>query len=364
MKKLLPMVLLIVASLLPLYSAEADVVVDYSEDGGFFTTNTVAKAALEQAVSDINSVLDLSSLGAITNDTLTGTSGASAPFTTLNFDFDYSYTNPSTGANETIADTTLGAGVIRIFAGARILNNTTLGPNGNNVLGQGGPGGSGLSGGGTTGMGTFADAVANAAANHQHARGTGPTMFSLSGDIGGAAFSFDMGPTVGNLWFDSDTDNDNVADTTSVLNANWHFDHTTPVAAGKSDFYSVALHETLHALGLGGSATWGDLVSGTDWLGADANSIAGSGIGLIDSGGAHIASNTLSLTLDGGVLQEAVMTPSLLIGSRKYLTELDVAFLRDINYLTVTAIPEPSSFLAILVLSAGTLVTRRSRSMR
>jgi hypothetical protein len=47
----------------------------------------------------------------------------------------------------------------------------------------------------------------------------------------------------------------------------------------------------------------------------------------------------LSRRITDFAAQEAVMDPSLLLGSRKYLTELDLAFLRDLGYATI---PEPS----------------------
>ncbi|TWT79128.1 hypothetical protein CA13_05260 [Planctomycetes bacterium CA13] len=319
--------------------SQAEVVIDYSNDGGFFTSNTTAKAALEAAVSDINAVIDFVNIGAITNDVTSGVDGSSF----ANFDFGYSYTHPSAGTMQTINDTTLGAGEIKIFVGARNLAPPTLG--------QGGPGGVGFgASSSSTSAASLQAAVNNAMSNEQHSRGGGPTMNTASGSLGSASYSFDFGPTVGNLWFDS-------------VDTSWHFDHTTPVASGTSDFYTVALHETLHAIGFGGSATWNDLTSGTAWLGTEANLINnGTGIGLIDVGGAHITDGTMSLTIADGTMQEAVMDPSITDGTRKYLTELDVAFLRDLNYITVTAVPEPSTFATFMVLVSGGVCIRRRRS--
>lgn len=280
----------------------------------------------------------------------TGTSGGGS--TELNFDFSYSYTNPSTGVGETIADTTLAANEIRIFAGSRLLGGSTLG--------QAGPGGGGFAITGFVGAGSTVDAVTNAEMLDQHGRGDGPTMFTLSGNVAGADYSFGVGATIGNLWFDEDTNNDGTADSAALLDANWHFDHTTPVASGKNDFYSVALHETLHALGIGGSESWDALVSGTSFLGAEVIALNGSGTGVINPAGNHFAAGLMSTRLSDGMSQEVVMDPNITTGTRKELTFLDVAALQDIGF-SVTAVPEPSSLLALTMLGAGGALRRRRR---
>jgi len=333
--------------------ANAGIIFDYSNDGGFFTSNLVAKAALEKAGADINAVINYN-LAAVTGDTIVGTSagGFGAGGKTVSFDFNYAYTNPSTGAPVDILNTVLAANEVRVFVGMRNLTGATLG--------QGGPGGAGLSVSGSGGGGgTFAAAVASAQAAEQHGRGSGPTISTLSGTIGGAPFSFNVGSTIGNLWFDSDTDNNGATDDNTTLNANWHFDSTTAVAGGKSDFYSVALHETLHAIGFGTSQTWNSLITGgDDWTGANAIAANGTGVNLIDPSG-HIAGGIMSTRLSDGGLQETVMSPSITIGTRKSLTALDVAFLQDLNY-SIVAVPEPSSMLLIAAV-AGPATARARR---
>jgi len=339
-------------------AANGDIVIDYSQDGGFFTANPKAMDALDAAVADINDVLILN-LGAITNDTTMGSSGGG----TADFNFKYNYTNPSSGASETISDTTLAANEIIIFAGARILGGTTLG--------QGGPGSFGFTAGYSGPAGSAQAAVDQAMLNDQHRRGDGPVMGNLSGNFAptlpDVTYSFDVGPTIGNLWFDSDTDNMNGADDTPTLNSNWHFDHTTPVAAGKSDFYSVALHEVLHAIGFGSSDTWLSLVDGGEWLGPNAiaehGNVDGTGLVDTDSGGAHIENGIMSTTILDGMPQEVAMDPDITVGTRKYLTRLDVAFLSDLGYSTTLAsVPEPSAFLfggLVCVVLGGKYVRKR-----
>jgi hypothetical protein len=100
------------------------------------------------------------------------------------------------------------------------------------------------------------------------------------------------------------------------------------------------------------------LQSGTTWLGGNAQALnGGSGLNLISSDGAHIAEGIMSPRVKDGVLQEAAMDPSILTGTRKYLTQMDLAFLRDLNYVTV---PEPSVF----ALSGATLLCAAARRRR
>lgn len=335
--------------------ANGQIVVDYSHDNGFFSGNAAATAALEAAVADINAVLDLN-LAEVTDDVTTGSSGGG---TQIDFDFSYSYTNPTSGASETINNTAIAAKEVRLFVGSQVLGGTTLG--------QGGPGGAGVSISGTIGSGSVADAISMAETLDQHGRGSGPTMLTLSGTVAGESYSFGIGTSVSNLWFDEDTDNDGNPDSLPLLDSNWHFDHTTSVAAGKNDFYSVALHETLHAIGIGGSQSWDNLVSGTDFLGSEVIALHGTGTGIIDGGGGHFVSGLMSTRLSDGGTQEVAMDPNITTGTRKTLTLLDVAAIQDIgfNIQSVSAVPEPSSFLALAMMSSVCVMRRgRKREMQ
>lgn len=337
-------------------NAPAAIVLDYSNDtffGGATSIRTTARNALEAAVADINAVLDLN-LGAITNDTATGSFAGPFGTSTASLDFSYSYTNPTTGAGQVINDTTLAANEIRIFVGMRPLSGTTLG--------QGGSGGIGVSAGTSAFPGEAQFAMDDAVANVQHRRGDGPTITTISGAVGGTTYSAAIGPTIGNLWFDNDVTGGAGIDSDADLDAFWHFDHTTDVEFSKFDFYSVALHEVLHSIGFGGSQTWNSLTSGTTWLGTEAINEFGTGMGLIDAGGAHIAMNTMSISLVDGSMQEVAMDPDITNGTRKHLTLLDVAFLRDLGYTTnVVAIPEPSSFLLVATAVGVVAMVRRRK---
>jgi hypothetical protein len=83
------------------------------------------------------------------------------------------------------------------------------------------------------------------------------------------------------------------------------------------------------------------------------------GTGVINAAGDHFAENLMSVRLSDGLAQEVVMDPDLLNGTRKELTQLDLAVLRDLGFSTVTAIPEPSGLFALTV--AGSLIALRRR---
>jgi hypothetical protein len=215
------------------------------------------------------------------------------------------------------------------------------------TLGQGGPSGAGiqLNGQGSSAQWNAALDKAEMNSTPGMLRGGGPIIGQLSGSIslgttrGDYLVSF--GAAVGSLSLDSDSNNDGLTDSPEFLANYWHYDHTTPVASGKNDFYSIALHEMIHAIGIGGSHTWNQMRSGSTWLGANAIALnGGTGVGLLEPDGSHIVSGKMSPRLFDGVLQEVAMDPSNTTGTRKYLTELDAAFLRDIGF---AAVPEPSS---------------------
>ena len=339
MKHFLVLLTLMVAAFAMPEVLRAQIVLDYTGDD-YFAANPTAQAALEAAAADINAVIDFSQLTEITEDRIIGTDGGNQAI----FNFSQMYSNPADGAETTVPFTQIAAGQVNIFAGARTFSGDTLG--------QGGPAGSGVTASGSTSSnGSFPQAVANAEANEQHSRGGGPIIGTLADTFNGTDYSFELGLHTGSIVFDDDAD--------------WHFDHTTMVEAGLNDFYSVALHELLHAVSFGVSETWDSLVAanGTDYLGAEGIAAnGGTGVDLLFSGGGHLAENVMSIRLSDGGVQEVVMDPNLTVGTRKTLTELDVAVLRDLGFVTtVSAIPEPSS-LMILLTAGGMIAFRRRRS--
>ncbi len=294
-----------------------------------------AKAAINAAAADISAAIT-SSLNTINTDVYTGNNSS----TTATFNFLYSYLDPVTGATVNIDTATAAANTVTMFVGAQNIFGSTLGTGGHGGFGYG------LSGLGSASNWVGAVAIAQSNANAAYKRGGGPVISSISGQstLGGATanFTFEYGVAYGQLSLDWDGNNNGIKDSDAELNNYWHFDHTTAVAGTKRDLYSVALHEMLHALGIGASDSWDAKHSGTTWTGSNVLALTGSGVGLTNPAADHIAEGTLSYRISDGTDQEVAMDPSILIGSRKSLTALDLAFLRDIGYSTI--IPSPPTF--------------------
>jgi hypothetical protein len=330
---------------------QLDYTYDLQDGGDFFGTHPTAKATLEQAAADL-SVAITSSFTTVPGDTFTGSSGGY----TATIDWDLFFTNPVTGAEvqlETWSSSLFPTNVVRIYVGMQPLDGATLG--------MGGAGSAGISVSVSGSSGNPATAVGNAAAasNAVMPRGAGPSMGTFEGSLAGVDYSVSFGLLTGSLLFDNDTDNDGAIDGESTLDSYWHFELTTPSLDGQNDFYSVALHELIHAIGFGIGApdtTWGMQQSGTDWSGVHAGSMdPNGGVGLLTLDG-HIRDDFMSPRLGDGVLQEPAMTSSILQGTRKSLTQLDLAFLRDLNFATV---PEPSVGLLLVGAVAFGLTSRR-----
>lgn len=303
------------------------------------THDPAAKAAINAAAADISAAIT-TNLAAINNDMWTGTNGSA----TTTFDWYYQYGNPTTGSTTTIDSAIIAGNTVTIHVGARGLLGATLG--------LGGPSGAGFQSEFTYSLSSpsqiiGATASAESKSEIAYRRGGGPVIGTLAGatTIEGipVSYSVDFGVAYGALALDWDGDDNGLKDDDTALNAYWHFNHTTTVASGKNDLYSVALHEMLHALGFGASDSWEANVVGTNWTGTNVIALTGSGAGLINPAQDHIAAEKMSTRAADGMPQEAVMDPSLTMGKRKYLTALDLAFLRDIGYATVDWYTPPLS---------------------
>lgn len=328
---------------------QLDYTYDQANGGDFFGLHPGAKATLEAAAADLGAALG-NGLVAVNTDVFNGTSGAAS----VTFNWSIDVTNPVTDATVTLNTFTLPANTVRVYVGMRPLLSNTLGTGGP------GAGGFGISFSGSGASLQTATNNAQAASNAVMARGAGPVIGSLSGSIGTANYTLNYGALFGNLWFDSDSNNDGFVDDFATLDNYWNFSLALPTA-GKNDFYSVALHELMHSIGFGASDTWDAKHSGTTWLGANAIAAnGGSGLNLVSADGAHLASGFMSPRLSDGVMQEVAMDPSITVGTRKSLTQMDLAILRDLNY---AAVPEPSTALLVAtVLGLG--LTSRRRSQR
>lgn len=274
---------------------------DYSLDtSAYFTANPGAKTALETAGHYYENILNdsLSAISPYGNNTWTA-----------------SITHPTTGVEKyTVTGlTTVPANTLIVYVGARSMN----------PLGEGGPG--------SWGYTAYDQGWVDIVSRRQEPAG-------------------DFGPWGGSISFSS--------------TANWNYDLSGPVA-GKSDFYSVALHELGHVLGLGTSAEWNALCTGLEFNGpaAKAANLANPGqpVPLANDGYfAHWDYGIQSKIYGTNTSQEAAMDPDLTVGTRKLLTDLDVAGLRDIGW-DVKAVPEPSTVAALvsMALMGAVLYWRR-----
>lgn len=158
----------------------------------------MAQSAVEKAAKDIGGVLS-NSMAPVNSDVFGGTSGD----TTAKFDWSWNYINPVSGRTVTLNTPSIEADTVRIYVGTRKLSGDDLG----------GAGGAGISpsvDGPSSGWVEAVD-LAEAASNASMSRGSGPTFGTISGspNYSGqiAHYDVDYGLSVGNLWFDTDTDN-------------------------------------------------------------------------------------------------------------------------------------------------------------
>lgn len=299
-------------SLLAMASQQAGAITiqfDYSLDtNNFFGSSGSIQRSILESAGAFFAVNINDSLTAITPD--------------ANNQFNVEFTHPGTGANNhTIANLNVSADTLIVYAGGRSLSG--------NTLGEGGPGGFDIP---TAQSQAFID---NAASRGQ------------AGALGNVTNRTDFGPWGGTISFDT-------------VGTAWYFDNdlSTDADIANNDFFSVALHELGHLLGIGTADSWFNLIdSNGEFTGAASSGIFGDNVPL--SGASHWANGTEGLV--NGVAQEAAMDPSILVGTRKVFTDLDRAGLTDVGW-EVTAVPIPAAVWLFGSGLIGLVVTSRRRA--
>jgi hypothetical protein len=158
---------------------------------------------------------------------------------------------------------------------------------------------------------------------------------------------------------------------------NWHTDVNLLPTGSSFDLYSILLHEIGHVLGVGTSDIWDNQVAGNTFVGPNATQEFGAATVPLDgflgtNSGNHwknsdvglspVASGFAGVTGGlGGVLQETAFDPTPNTGQRKFLTELDLAGLRDVGWQVV---PVPAAVWLFGSASLVLLVRRRPRMAR
>jgi hypothetical protein len=262
-----------------------DITFDYSFDTSNFFADSARRALLDSAAYAFESRL---------SDNLTAiTSGSGGTFNANFFNPADAY-----GASVGLSNFSVAAGEVRIYVGGGDLGSGTLGLGG---------------GGGWSASGT------RAFLDNAGSRGQAGAL---------TATKTDLGPWGGAVSFNS--------------SSNWYFDSNTSTTESFSgfDFYSVAVHEIAHVLGMGTSNSWQSHVAGATFIGT------ASGTQSLSAGLGHWASGTMSDV--NGITQETAMSPSISDGERKYMTTLDYAGMKDIGWQVtagVSPVPEPATML-------------------
>jgi hypothetical protein len=328
------------ALLVPIFSSPAvEVTLVYQNPSDSFFSVT-ARNTLEKAAADVSFAIT-TTLAGLSQDVYVGTSGG----TTATANWSLNYIDPTDGTSVVSLETfSLLPDQITIYVGSRVLADDTLG--------EGGTGGAGLGlsgSGATAGWQAAVDSMENAS-NTGMVRG-GPVLNTISGSISlsgtPASYQLERGYAVSSLSLDS--------------SAAWNLDYALMPTAGQNDLYSVAVHEMLHGIGFGAGQAWDNEADGQNWSGSAVFALLGTGTNVLSEDGKHIAEGLTGVPLIDGVWQfgaeqEALMDPSILQGTRKYITDLDLAFLQDLGWET-QVVPEPAA--GMLVLAAGVVFLGR-----
>jgi hypothetical protein len=324
------------------------IVVDYTYDTNNFF-NTPAKREAMQAAADRYARIIDTPLLRIDSSYKGGST-----------DWRIGFTHPGTGGYWEIstAPNTAGDALFASGGAANVYNPNFVLPANTWILFAGGRPALGSAGEGGTGTGLNFVSVLNDV--------NGPTHRGAIPNTPGDSTVNDLPAWGGTIAFNSD-----VA---------WSFDLGLPVL-GTSDFYSIALHEIGHALGL--SSQWNQWkdrdgvyggIHGVAAYNAD-NGTARAGLNEVSDSNPHWQDGAYDAfifalgapnyvgTVGPLTRQDLLMEPTANFGNplpqRFELTNVDVAALRDLSW---SVIPEPSA-AALLLMGAASLGGRRRRGV-
>lgn len=128
----------------------------------------------------------------------------------------------------------------------------------------------------------------------------------------------------------------------------WYFGASATVPADQFDFYSTAIHEIGHVLGIGTATDqWTNKITDNKYTGTYSVEMYGQSVP-VDPDKAHWAAGTKSKIPGTETEQECSMVPSGNMGQRIYFTDLDWAGVKDMGW-GVAAVPEPATILLFFI---------------
>ena len=299
--------LFLAIALIPFSASAIIVQLDYTYDtSNFFDVGTAARDRLEDAAEFYEDLL-LDDL-----DAITPTDNYTPPFFQAN-SWEVSFTNPSTGNPQTVADLIVPEDTVIIYVGAQSFSGTQLAE------------------AGFGGAASFGTADWNNTVTTRGESGVGTTDFAPWGGF----LSVDNGTT-----WDTSVDGNGT----------------------DQHLFSTLLHEIAHVLGLGSAPSWDAQVNlSGEFTGAAAIADYGSNVplgfssdtGRYDHWATGLTSNIWGTTTP----QEVALDPDIVSGEVKLMTYLDIAGLDDLGW-DIAPIPEPSH---LALLGCGVLLLLRRR---